>query len=164
MISMTFPPLEPPRILLHVIIPGQPHAQERARTSGFIRTKTGKFIPRFYDPNSDEKETFRWQLKAACPTLKPDLHARLGIRLTVWTGLRTAPDEDCDNFLKHYMDSMSPPKQPKRKKGRPAVDLSKSFAVWGNDNQVDEAYVRIRRGAANPKVEILVYELNDEGA
>jgi len=158
---MTFPPLEPPRILLHVTIPGQPHVQQRARVSGTIWSKKGKrFVPRFYDPNSEEKKTFQWQLKAACPTLKPELHARIGIRLDIWTAKHNAAKEDCDNFLKFVMDALSPPKpKRKRKKGEPPIDLSKYFAAWGNDNQVDEAYVRIWRGALNPKVEIFVYEL-----
>ena len=145
---MSFPPLEPPRILLHVIIPGQPHAQQRHRWSR----------GRIYDPSSEDKEAFQWQLKAACPTLKPELHARLGIRLIVWTA-KHSTQEDNDNFLKFYQDALSPPKSKhKRKKGE-SIDLSKYFAAWGNDNQVDESYVRVRRGAANPKVEILVYEI-----
>src|SRR5205823_5987895 len=112
--------------------------------------------PRFYDPNSEVKEAFQWQLKAACPTLKPELHARLGIRLIVWTAKNNGANEDNDNFLKYYQDALSPaiPKR-KRKKGEEPIDLSKAFAVWGNDNQVDESYVRVWRGATDPKVEIL---------
>jgi Holliday junction resolvase RusA-like endonuclease len=144
--------IRPPRILLHVIIPGQPHVQQRHRWGR----------GRIYDPSSDDKISFQWQLRAACPTLKPELEARIGVRLTVWTSKRSQlekqiENEDADNFLKFYMDAMSPPKT--KHKQRP-VDVSRAFAVWGNDNQVDEVHARIWRGATEPRVEILVYVLS----
>lgn len=148
---MNFPPLEPPRILLHVLIPGQPHCQQRHRWGR----------GRIYDPSEEDKKIFRGQLQAAVPRLKPDLHARMGIRLTVWTAKTGDSREDNDNFLKFYMDALSPPQLPRRPKGAPPWDMTRFFAVWANDTQVDETYVRIWRGSIQPRIEILVYELTD---
>lgn len=157
-----------PRTFLHVNIPGQPQVLERARAGGVVwSAKSKRYVPRFYDPNTDDKQNFQRLLQAACPRLKPELTARMGIKLTVWTGKIGAANEDADNFLKFYMDALSPPKLPKGRKDEPKIDrrlrvikfLTDSFAVWGNDNQVDEVYVRVWRGALQPRVQILVYEL-----
>jgi Holliday junction resolvase RusA-like endonuclease len=148
---MNFPPLEPPQILLNVIIPGEPNCQQRHRWGR----------GRIYDPSEGDKKIFHGQLQAACPKLKPNLTARIGVRLKVWTTGKRKTQEDVDNFLKFYMDSMSPPKLPRARKGHP-WDLSRFFAVWGNDNQVDEVYVRVWRVTLQPKVEILVYVLPSE--
>lgn len=136
-------PLDASHIVLHVSIPGPPHAQKRHRWAR----------GRIYDPSSEEKKEFLWQLKAACPRLKPEMGSRIGVRIFAWT---KRDSEDADNYLKFYMDAMSPPKT-KRKNGLVPVDLSKGFTAWGNDNQVDEAYVRVHRGALELKVEIMVY-------
>ena len=146
---MNFPILEPPRVLLHVIIPGEPHTWQRV---GWSRGRS-------YDPNSENKQAFQWHLRAACPTLKPDCINRLGLRLIVWTGKMDAWNQDADNFLKAYMDFLSPTAPPRRHKHKMQIPVENQFAVWGNDRQVDEAYVRVHRGSATPKIEILVYEL-----
>lgn len=151
---MTFPVLNPPRVLLHVIIPGCVR-QQRARAGGVVFSKKFKrYVPRFYDPSADDKTAFRWQLRAACPTLIPDLTAHIGVRIIAWT---SDVNIDWDNIAKFYCDAMSTVKVPK--KARKFMDPTKQFAVWGNDRQVEECYVRLHRGAIEEKVEILVYEL-----
>jgi Holliday junction resolvase RusA-like endonuclease len=142
----------PNRTLLHVIIPGPPHTQERHRWGR----------GRIYDPSSKDKQTFQWQLAAAVPHLKPEMTARIGVLLTIWSAKvskagSVVKDEDADNFLKFYMDAMSPPKI--KRKHRDKIDQSQCFAVWGNDCQVDEARVRVYRGCSEPQVEILVYAI-----
>lgn len=150
--------------LLHVSIPGPPHAQQRHRQGGLRVGKSGRMVPRTYDPSFEEKKAFRNELRACYPRLIPNLDGRLGIRLLVWTA---SDDEDGDNYLKFYMDALGPQKLPTRPKGISKQSwqierrrlLSSAYAVWGNDNQVDEIYVRVHRGALEQRVEILVYEL-----
>src|SRR5271168_22214 len=84
-----------PRVLLHVEIPGHPHTWERV---GWSRGRS-------YDPNSEAKSRFLWQLKAACPGLRPDLVSRIGVKLEIWTAKTDAWNEDIDNFTKFYLDA-----------------------------------------------------------
>ena len=138
------------RILLNVAIPGEPCAQKRHRWAR----------GRIFDPSFDDKKDFLWQLKAACPSLKPDLQARIGVRLKVWT---SSWKIDADNFLKFYMDALSPWKsKEKRKKAQIAIQTAQAFAIWGNDNQVDDVQVTVHRGGIEPRIEILVYEIQSD--
>jgi hypothetical protein len=134
------------RVVLHVIIPGKPYAQKRHRWGR----------GRVYDPSAPDKEAFLWELKAACPKLRPDLHSRIGVFLKVRTDSWV---EDSDNYLKFYLDAMSPTRRKKRSKKRP--DYSQAFAPWGNDNQVDDARIQCIRGVIDQSVEILVWRLHE---
>ena len=128
-------------ILLNVMIPGPPYAQQRHRW--------GK--GRVYDPSAKDKESFMWQVKAACPMLKPHLTARISVDLIIWTASWT---EDADNYLKFYMDALSPAKS--KKKHRIKIDQSNAFAAWANDRQVDKINLDVVRGSLNEGVRILV--------
>jgi Holliday junction resolvase RusA-like endonuclease len=134
------------KILLNVVIPGKPYSQQRHRWGN----------GRVYDPSSRDKASFMWELKAACPMLKPDLTARIAVRLTIYTSSWT---EDADNYLKFYMDAISAPKSRSRHKIK--LDHSKSFCAWENDNQVDEVNLKVYRGCQNERVEIFIYTLDD---
>lgn len=141
--------------ILHIRVPGEPHSQQRHRQGGFFRTKSGKIVPRNYDPDSENKNIFRWQVKAASPMLKPS-EARLGIFITVWSTKKRvqkrdpvtkrptgkfAFQADWDNFAKFFCDAL---------KGM----------AWIDDEQIDDGRVLVHREAAEGAVEILVWELN----
>jgi hypothetical protein len=145
------------KVILHVRVPGKPYAQMRPR----VVTHGSRTFA--YDPSAEDKAFFRKQLLQVCPTLHPDLDSRLGIKLGVWTQSQT---EDADNYLKFYMDVLSPPKLPPRQKGMTTKQfqeyrrgmLRDTFAAWGNDRQVDRLEVNVERGKLiDQAVEILVY-------
>ena len=152
-----FPVLDPPRILLHVSIPGQPISWERV---GWARGRS-------YNPNYKAKNTFLWQLKAACPILRPDCVNRLGVKFDFWTGKTDAWDEDIDNFVKFYLDALTPEK-PKRRKGQKpweyerliAEVMKTAYGPWADDRQIDKLDAEVHRSAPSPKTEILVFEWN----
>jgi Holliday junction resolvase RusA-like endonuclease len=144
-----------PQILLHVRVPGEPYVQKRHR---MVRTIKGV---RSYDPSSDDKVAFQKQLRLCYPRLTPMMTGRIGIRMRIWT---TSWNEDGDNYLKFYMDAMSPPRF-KKPQGmqqklwtKTRTDMiARSFAVWGNDNQLDKWDIEVERGNVQPRVEILVW-------
>jgi Holliday junction resolvase RusA-like endonuclease len=145
--------------LLHVRVPGEPVAQERAKAGGMRLSKKLKFIPRFYDPNEKDKETFQWQIKAACPRLKPVDAKPLGIFIEVWTGKKLVEETeripgskkrrrtgkfryqtDWDNYGKFYCDALT-------------------GIAWDNDCWIEDGRVLIHRNALEPAVTIRVWEL-----
>ena len=137
-----FPVLDPPRILLHVIIPGEPHSWERVGT--------GKFGQR-YNTNEKQQDNFRWHLKAAAPTLKPNGNVRLGIKLIFCSGDQPVRKrgtlcsslqyrKDYDNLAKFIGDAGN-------------------GIIWEDDSQIDKAEIEVVRMAGQPSTEILVYEL-----
>jgi Holliday junction resolvase RusA-like endonuclease len=135
------------KVLLNVSIPGEPQAQQRHRW--------GK--GRVYDPSAADKDNFRWQLRAAVPALRPNLTARIGVRITVYTD---SWQHDADNFLKFYMDALSPSRGKKLPKKLRAQLMAQAFAIWGNDNQVDQVEITVHRNTAPGmgSVHIFVYE------
>jgi Holliday junction resolvase RusA-like endonuclease len=154
---MTLPPLEPPRILLHVRIPGEPVAQMRAKAGGSRFNKKMRLIPRFYDPNEKDKEDFQWQIKAAVPTLRPVVRTRLGIFIEIWSAkppvqkrINRKPTgefryvTDWDNYGKFYCDAL---------KGM----------AWDDDCWIEDGRVVLHRQALEPAVKIMVWELPPMG-
>lgn len=144
---MSFPPLEPPHLILHVKIPGEPIAQERHRWGRHNN----------YDPNAKDKENFQWQIKAAVPTLKPVQDTRLGIFIEVWSGkapvqtrINRKPtgrfhfQTDWDNYGKFYCDALTE-------------------IAWNDDCWIEDGRVLIHRQALEPAVKILVWELPAKG-
>ena len=122
-----------PRVLLHCIIPGEPKSWERV---GWRRGRA-------YNPNSEAKSRFLWQVKAATPMLAMDCVSRLGARFEFWIGAKNAWTQDLDNLAKQLLDTLT-------------------GTVWKDDRQIDEIYARVHRGATAPQTEILIYETFQE--
>jgi len=147
-------PLCRARILLNVSIPGEPKAQARHRWGR----------GRVYDPCSSDKDKFMWQLRAAVPALVPDVSSRIGIRVIVRTASKAT---DGDNYLKFYMDALSPRRARQRVPKKMRAQLTAAaFAVWGNDNQIDVIQLRVVRGVSTEAlgVDILAWTVDDEDA
>lgn len=112
--------------ILHVRIPGEPVAQERHR---WAKGHT-------YDPSAAAKKTFTWQVKAACPLLKPT-EARLAVIVEIWSRKKVG---DVDNFFKFCADALT-------------------GLAWADDVQIEDGRCIVHRGALEPATEILVWEL-----
>lgn len=117
------------RIFLNIKIPGEPIAQERHRWGQGHN----------YDPNAKDKKTFQWQVKAACPNLKPT-DKRLCMLLEVWSGkgfIKTGGD--WDNFGKYVSDALN-------------------GIAYLDDSQIDDGRVIVHRASMEPRTEIIIWE------
>jgi hypothetical protein len=90
------------------------------------------------------------------PALKPNLIARIGVKIAVYTDSWVV---DADNYLKFYMDALSPTRGKGKipKKVRQQL-IATAFAAWGNDNQIDHVEVDVYRGAEDLCTHIFAYD------
>lgn len=136
-------------VILHVQIQGEPVAQERHRFGG---NKSGRGWHN-YDPNAKDKENFQWQLKAAVPKLVAAHEKRLAIIIEIWSAKKPVQKRinrkptgkfhyqtDWDNYGKFYCDALN-------------------GVAWDDDSRIEDGRVIIHRGAPEPHVRILVWEL-----
>lgn len=127
-------------LILHLVIPGEPIAQERHRWGRGHN----------YDPNARDKKNFQWQVKAACPMLERQ-SGRLGIEIYVWSSKRPVKKRatgkmvfqtDWDNYAKFYCDALN-------------------GLAWDDDSQIEDGRVVVTRNSEDPRVKILLWKLED---
>lgn len=130
------PPIVPPqqgqRLLVHLIVPGEPVPKARPRV-----VRTGAYTaPR----TRDQEIRLLGYLKAQYPRLRPD-RSLLSVSVECWfKGTRKA---DVDNLLKLVLDAFN-------------------RIVWDDDAQVVEALVRKHANSSLPRTEVHVWALAGE--
>lgn len=120
------------RLLINAIFPGEPASKGRPRV-----TRRGTFTPK---ETLAAQEKLQWELKAIAPRLKPDATSRFGIQIVFST---KSFRKDWDNLSKLIMDAFN---------GK----------IWSDDSQIDEADVRMLRGALVPSTHFVCYKIEGE--
>jgi Holliday junction resolvase RusA-like endonuclease len=120
------------RLLINAIFPGEPTAWQRVGGHG----------SRVYKPKATRaaQEKLQWELKAIAPRLKPDATSRFGIQIVFST---KSFRKDWDNLSKLLTDAFN---------GK----------IWNDDSQIDEADVRMLRGALVPSTHFVCYKIEGE--
>ena len=121
------------RIVVHVILEGEPLSKQRPR---FSTTKNGRvYTPR---QTKDCEEWIGWQIKAAYRQLVCDDTHSFGVRVVYHQS--SYQRRDIDNMTKLLFDACT-------------------GLVWKDDSQVDELIAHVFRGVDKPKTELCIYDL-----
>ena len=143
MMIFTFPyPIEMDELLLSLMVKGDPIPAARARVTRF-----GTYTPASY---RKYKQALSIYLKGSLKPLGPEsfLHDLdpedrvYGLRAFFYR--RTFQRTDVDNLLKSVMDAGT-------------------SIIWQDDSQVTEVFGKVIRGSEDPRIEILIYEIEPEG-
>lgn len=120
------------RLLINAIFPGEPVAWERVSGHGARVFKPTK--------TRQAQAALVRGLKCIAPKLKPDSKSRFGVQCVFST---KSFRKDGDNCLKLLLDAFN---------GR----------IWGDDSQIDEFQVTMKRGAQLAQTHFIAYTI--EGA
>jgi crossover junction endodeoxyribonuclease RusA len=120
------------RLLINAIFPGEPAVKQRPRV-----TARRTFTPK---ETLAAQEKLQWELKAIAPRLKPDAVSRFGIQIIFST---KSFKKDWDNLSKLLTDAFN-------------------GQIWADDSQIDEADVRMKRGALVPSTHFICYKIEGE--
>jgi Holliday junction resolvase RusA-like endonuclease len=120
------------RLLVHVVVAGEPVAKARPRV-----VRTGAYTPR---KTLDAEARLLGHLKVQYPRLRPAT-GLLSVSVETWH--KGAPRVDVDNLLKLVLDAFN-------------------RVVWVDDSQVVEAHVRKHVRSSLPRTDIHVWLVGED--
>ena len=120
------------RLLVHVVVPGEPVAKARPRV-----VRTGAYTPR---KTLEAEGRLLGYLKAGYPRLRPAT-GLVSVSVECW--FKGKPRVDVDNLLKLVLDGFN-------------------RVVWVDDSQVVEAHVRKHVLSRLPRTDIHVWQVGED--
>jgi len=123
------PPAQGQRLLVHLVVPGEPVAKARPRV-----VRTGVYTPA---RTREQEARLLGYLKAAYPRLQP---VTSSLSVSVECFFKGQPRVDVDNLLKLVLDAFN-------------------RRVWADDSQVVEAHVRKHVKCTLPRTDVHVWQI-----